>query len=86
MLSPLLLLIVSPDTLRVPLADTLCPPAAQRMQAKPACDYYVVFIMYIDFKYYVSRYEPLNGAALTVCRLTICNFDEAMEMWDLNYK
>ena len=37
MLSPLKLINVSPGAQRAPLADTKYPPAAQRKQAKRAC-------------------------------------------------
>ena len=37
MLPPLLLINVSPAAQRAPMADTKCPPAAQRKQAKYAC-------------------------------------------------
>ena len=43
MLSPLYLTNVTPGDRREPLADTNCPPAAQRKQAKRACIYIYIY-------------------------------------------
>ena len=58
MLATLYLTNVTPGDRREPLADTKCPPAAQRKQAKRACDYNLDNIVLREAR--ISNYKQVT--------------------------
>ena len=63
---------MSPGARRAPPADTLCPPAAQRKQAKRACKIlkskYFLYIKLFVFYVWLLLWE-MPGKAWTVCNV-----------------
>ena len=53
-----------PGDRREPLADTSCPPAAQRKQAKRACYYYIGSM--IQYNSIVAQYKMSAGVRPTI--------------------